>query len=832
MRSNPTQTKPNTGTLLTAIYYLTLATATTPSALSPQHHISPTTTWGRIPTPTTEIPPPSFTTLRSTQARTRPTWETPWTVRGGGDDDGDGVAEEEMSLEDKVAAAMARLGLTPDGLDDAGEDDDRIRAEPEVVAEEPEVVTEESAPASLPQAEMATNEVSTEEKKEESIETTIRRISNDMDVDETIVVAALGATREGVGVANGGDGILNETAARAIIQNEIDAVASVPEDCDELITLTDEGHDSKLARRALAFADRSLPTARAILYADEEDAREEAEEKAAAEAEAAAQLAAVRRRADTEARHAAEHQMERVEVAPGFDPTNPLIKTLPDPPTPPTPPEPKPAPAAPPRAETSTVVFSATSDTIESLVLESPVPVLLDVYADWCGPCKALTPALAEMAERGGGLFRLVKLDTDAERTLSTALGVEALPTVFAVRDGRVINSFKGMPPSEEFIKSFMIGLMTGEVDNMEEEERERYVEITKRFVKVATSAGLSFAARERLVQRTNDRLDALVPLQNMAAAGRSAKILSSLLSNIIRDPFDVRFRRVNLDNRLIAQRVAPFPPAVAILKSVGFGRGEGTPRGTLLLAAGKKVVNVAPVAVVKETIDRWRNKNAREIASAERREKDRVARERLLAEAEEVESDAEEEEEEVSTIDPNVCRLKLRVEGKNKVHAVTLHADDPLSSVLTAVPSLSVPQDVEVRITCTARRLTVLSSTPEMSMSLREHGLTPAASIVVQIGGGIKGGAGEGGRSSLQERAAARKSKKKGEHTMQSVGIYSKDDNLKGELIDGGGGTWYEQDVTSDEGEEEVKEDDGAEEEIVSGEDASGIESGEDEVL
>ena len=87
-------------------------------------------------------------------------------------------------------------------------------------------------------------------------------------------------------------------------------------------------------------------------------------------------------------------------------------------------------------------------------------------------------------------------------------------------------------------------------------------MEPTKRFVKVATSAGLSFAVREYLVQRTDDWLDTLVFPQDMDAVGQSDKIFSALFSNVVRNPFDLQFRCVNLDKRLIAECVTPFPPA------------------------------------------------------------------------------------------------------------------------------------------------------------------------------------------------------------------------------------------------------------------------------
>ncbi len=58
------------------------------------------------------------------------------------------------------------------------------------------------------------------------------------------------------------------------------------------------------------------------------------------------------------------------------------------------------------------------------VVIESPVPVLLDVYADWCGPCKQLGPMLEEMAMRSGGMFRLAKVNSDKNRGVSDVLQV------------------------------------------------------------------------------------------------------------------------------------------------------------------------------------------------------------------------------------------------------------------------------------------------------------------------------------------------------------------------------------------------------------------------
>jgi len=357
-------------------------------------------------------------------------------------------------------------------------------------------------------------------------------------------------------------------------------------------------------------------------------------------------------------------------------------------------------------------------------------------------------------------------------------------------------------------MKNFMMGLFTGSGFSPAptEEEKAKYEELSNKLIKIASSSGFSFSQRERLQVRTNNKMDELVEVRgDMAAAEESAKIIRSLLSNIIRDPFATKFRKVNLENKVIAARVGAFAPAINILKSVGFVVDKDSATKALVIGKGKKLVNVAPLTVARDTIDKWIDMNRRAIATAQRKKQDELARAKLLEEAEEVEDDEEEEEEDVPEIALDVCNLKLRVEGKNKVHDIQLNADDTLNAIVDALPC-KVPEGEEVQITCTSRRLIVKSSDKEaMGKTLRESRLIPAAAVVVKIGNGAK--ATKGSSTSMKERAAARKQKSKGEHTMASIGIYSKDDNAKGELIDGGGGVWYEHDMSSDDEAEETLE-------------------------
>jgi hypothetical protein len=415
---------------------------------------------------------------------------------------------------------------------------------------------------------------------------------------------------------------------------------------------------------------------------------------------------------------------------------------------------------------------------------------------------KVLGPALEEMAVKSGGVFRLVKINSDNEKAVATALEIESLPTVFGIKDGKILNSFKGMPRSEDVIKNFMMGLLMPGAKfkpPLTETEHEKYTELSGKLVKVAGAASFPFSAREGLQARIATKLDELAELTgDLSKAEESATVLRSLLSNVLKDPYEVKFRSVNLANKVLASKLTKFAPCVAILKSVGFGASADGQ--SMMLGRGKKMVNVAPVQVARDCIDKWIDNNRYNIGKAARKRKDEDEKARLHAEGafdvEEEDSDDEPEEE----VDPNVCSLKLRLTGKKKVHDVILQADEPLKAILKSLP-VSVKDDDEVQITCIAKRLVIKSlQDKRMKSSLRELGLMPAASIVVSVSTGAEK---EAGTSTLSERAAVQK-KKKGTHTMQSVGIYSKDDNLKGELIDGGGGTWYEQDVTDDEEEEQ----------------------------
>ena len=100
------------------------------------------------------------------------------------------------------------------------------------------------------------------------------------------------------------------------------------------------------------------------------------------------------------------------------------------------------------------------SENFEQEVLKSEIPVLVDFFADWCGPCQAMGPVVEELYEKEGreGKVKIGKVNVDENQALAEIYGVMSIPTIIAFKNGQEIGRKIGLVGKEELVKLVQLG--------------------------------------------------------------------------------------------------------------------------------------------------------------------------------------------------------------------------------------------------------------------------------------------------------------------------------------------------------------------------------------